>query len=409
MGSTAIREEADRGAMHAPTSPSTTTCGSARSGTGTRWMAVHCQVCGSARAEQVLVEAFECPTGRRSGAVRLCPECGFLFAEQRELPGGGPRRPSPAPPHEDFAAFVSDQLRADSRPIGRLVDARAFSGELLQCLRDVSKNRLGLEADVASTGGPRDLGELSPIPLEANRLVPESVEALTALGLFERSADVRATLQEIERLLVPGGALFACAPDALALADHPRRPLLYGDVGHFTEATLSRLLRDFGLRVETVQALDGGRLCLMARKESRTALWGLSVGDSRRALRQKLHDVRERREALRASALEVWQRETARDEGSAAAPHNLVLVGDPEAVRFALDTLPIRDRVRLCVTPHGAHVPFLDAATHAMETWQPAEGDLIVSASPCALASTPDELRVPGTRHIRLFPDRTAA
>ena len=91
---------------------------------------------------------------------------------------------------------------------------------------------------------------------------------------------------------------------------------------------------------------------------------------------------------------------------------DVVLVGSQRAIRFVLDAIDVQDRVRvlLLTDPPSTHLPHLfGLPTRRLGAVQPGANDLVLFCSPCALAWTPHELRDPGTRHERLFPETLRA
>lgn len=239
-----------------------------------RWVA--CHLCGA--TDWVLVyparragglgaaEAYRCTAawyGPHPDIVR-CRGCGLLFANPQEDPV---RRESSYAEVEDpqyveeeagrVATFTDhlDVIEAVVRP-GHLLDVGCYTGVFLALCRQRGWRPAGIEpsqwaAEVARRRGGAEVwpGTFRQV---APRLPSAQFDVVTLWDVVEHFADPLADLEEVQRLLTPGGMIFLSTFDmdsAAARLLGRRYPFLMDmHLTYFTRGTLEALLRKAGFQ-----------------------------------------------------------------------------------------------------------------------------------------------------------------
>jgi SAM-dependent methyltransferase len=159
--------------------------------------------------------------GRLKALVRSA-----VLAGAQGYPGPGPllrmagRALSALPPLAERARYGLGLVFPPYRPGGRLLDIGCGHGWYVKIMRDWGWDAMGVEADpdAARTGR-----ELYGVPirdgtLEGQRFPDASFDAVAIRHVFEHVPDPPATLQEIRRVLKPGGWLGMAMPNGVSLA-----------------------------------------------------------------------------------------------------------------------------------------------------------------------------------------------
>lgn len=215
-----------------------------------------CAWCGAPRSESE-------PRGGR----RRCLACGVSSTDPRPSPAdldraySGPYRPAAG----RFGGF-GDALLRRSRgalarrldriaPPGRVLDVGAGDGALLDALRGVGREALGLER---GSGRP----DMTAAGLEA---IEGEWAAVVFWHSLEHLPEPSAALRHAAALLVPGGVLIVAVPNsdslqARAFGDRWFALDLPRHLVHLTAAALQARLRGLGLRLERVSYVRGGQV-----------------------------------------------------------------------------------------------------------------------------------------------------
>lgn len=321
-----------------------------------------CQLCGARRGETVYERTFDSLALGRVG-VRLvcCPDCGFLYASPRPTPeamrahyaegsfasGAVWREQGTDSRQERFvrarAAFLLRHLGGDARAV-RILDVGCSRGDFLSALELPGWQRCGLEPGRRAAEAARARGlAVVEETLEENHLLSESFDAVTCFSVLEHVWDVRAAMQGLERLVAPGGLLVLYVPDSTRPVAQVAEFFALEHLSHFSAGTLTRLLRDFGFRPESLEEAEGPGLIVAARKVGRSALRSLPVPDDRARLVRAVTAYAAERERFECALRErfdehltTWERDRAR----------LAVFGAGEHTRFLFDLVPLRG---LCV------------------------------------------------------------
>jgi len=172
--------------------------------------------------------------------------------------------PSLSPP-----AFVQTRLEeitaefAPYRQTNRLLDIGCGAGNLLQAAQKNGWNCQGLDVAPSAVKHVRELGfEVFQGELREARLPSQHFDVITAAELLEHLPEPRALLQEVARLLRPGGLFWTTTPHARGLSARvlglewrcvwpPEHLQLFSAGG------LKTLLRDVGFRDIRVRTTGG--------------------------------------------------------------------------------------------------------------------------------------------------------
>lgn len=145
------------------------------------------------------------------------------------------------------------------RPPRRVVDVGCADGGLLAAIRRAdNQDLLGIEPDAAAAERARGLGlEVRVGTLEALRLPSESVSTVVMSHVLEHVPDPAATLGEVRRVLIGGGALVLALPNVESWAARVLRRCWIGydaprHLTTFGVTTLTELLEQRGFRVVRV-------------------------------------------------------------------------------------------------------------------------------------------------------------
>jgi SAM-dependent methyltransferase len=148
-------------------------------------------------------------------------------------------------------------------PPVRILDVGCATGRLLKHFKDAGWDTAGAELCRESAEyGNREYGvNISAAPLEQSGFPDGNFSVVHASHLIEHVDDPAAFAREVARVLVPGGVFICVTPSTdgfqAGLLGSAWRSAIPDHVTLFGRRTLIRLLRDAGLRAETVKTWGG--------------------------------------------------------------------------------------------------------------------------------------------------------
>jgi SAM-dependent methyltransferase len=158
---------------------------------------------------------------------------------------------------EKFAEVLD--LLEPYRGGGRLLDVGCSIGLFLDLAREGGWSGVGLEfAPRALAYAREELGlEVLDVPLEEAGFEPESFDAVGLLSVLEHTNEPRRMLEDVARVLRPGGAVYVVVPNVESLACrvlHERARTFDGrnHLVYFSPATLTELFDRAGFDVAHV-------------------------------------------------------------------------------------------------------------------------------------------------------------
>ena len=234
-----------------------------------------CPVCGAVENTRLFQQSFErmADVGFLSGYdVLLCKRCGMGFAGGIPTQAGFDEyyRGLSKYDHEHRAGHQSpaDELRlretaSDLIPFipesqSRVLEIGCSTGLLLSLVRAAGfQNIHGLDPSPRSADAAWSLFQ---VPVQTggffeNSVADGSVDFAIAIAVLEHVEDVSGALQQLRRVLAPGGVVFAEVPDASRFAGRPDAPFQEFSVEHinfFSKYSLSNLFRSNGFSVLAV-------------------------------------------------------------------------------------------------------------------------------------------------------------
>jgi SAM-dependent methyltransferase len=160
--------------------------------------------------------------GEKNGCqIYRCHSCGTLYSERSQLSYDGYYDESNLTV-PDFINHRLDEVFQHLqvyRKVNRILDVGCGAGSLLQAARRAGWNAEGLEISQSAADYVRSLGfevfqgDLSSAPYPDNHF-----DVVTASELIEHVADPLTMLEQIERIIRPGGLLWATTPNALSFS-----------------------------------------------------------------------------------------------------------------------------------------------------------------------------------------------
>jgi SAM-dependent methyltransferase len=233
----------------------------------------NCDLCGCSRHTVVLRMADPTSYWRAKCAedgidpnvqfpIVRCDDCGHVYVSPRLKPAVVAdiyarfwQKYQPKELHADsFARYLGRQLHALTGG-GRLLDFGCGWSNYLAGAKAAGFDAIGIEVDGAKVEFGRRHGfEVMQANLLAKTLPADSFDAVIAQQVFEHLYDPVPHLEELRRVLKPGGVLFLSVPNygGLAAKIKGSRWDMLGPVGHvryFTHRTLAKFLADHGFEV----------------------------------------------------------------------------------------------------------------------------------------------------------------
>jgi SAM-dependent methyltransferase len=137
---------------------------------------------------------------------------------------------------------------------GRFADIGCWTGSLLVAGRSRGWDVIGVEPSVWASDRARDRGlDVRTAALQDHGLPPATLRVVAMCDVLEHLDDPGLALDEVHRLLEPGGALYLTVPDAGSLVARVmgRRwwSVLPMHLQYFTRDSMRRLLNAHGYRV----------------------------------------------------------------------------------------------------------------------------------------------------------------
>jgi SAM-dependent methyltransferase len=158
---------------------------------------------------------------------------------------------------------LEQELRARlSRPPA-VLDIGCATGSLLEKLRDRGWAVRGIEIGAPSAAYARSARglEVSTLPLEENHFPPHAFDLVLASHLIEHLNDPASLVQEVHRILVPGGRFLVTTPNIGGLQARlfrgRWRSAIFDHLYLFSTKTLSALLARAGFTVEKTVTWGG--------------------------------------------------------------------------------------------------------------------------------------------------------
>jgi len=148
-------------------------------------------------------------------------------------------------------------------PVPRVLDIGCATGTLLSSLREGGWETAGVEINRFQAEYSRSSRKLDILgmPLEENSLPPSSFNMVIASHLLEHLNNPFALVQEVHRILMPGGRFFVTTPNIegfqAKLFGSRWRSAIFDHLYLFSVKTLSKLLGQAGFTVEKTVTWGG--------------------------------------------------------------------------------------------------------------------------------------------------------
>ena len=145
----------------------------------------------------------------------------------------------------------------------RILDIGCAVGSLLEELRNRGWETTGVEISLPQAEYARQKRNLDirSLPLEENKFPPDYFDAILASHLIEHLNDPAALVNEVRRILVPGGRFFCTTPNIdgfqSRLFRERWRSAIFDHLYLFSAKTLSRLLLNKGFTIEKIATWGG--------------------------------------------------------------------------------------------------------------------------------------------------------
>ena len=146
---------------------------------------------------------------------------------------------------------------------GRLLDIGCATGSLLDVLREGGWETTGVEINCCQAEYARQKRRLDvrEAPLEENHFPGAHFTVVLASHLIEHLNDPASLLQEVHRILVPGGHFYITTPNIASFQaqffKNRWRSAIFDHLYLFSVKTLSRLLREKSFIIEKISTWGG--------------------------------------------------------------------------------------------------------------------------------------------------------
>lgn len=233
----------------------------------------HCDLCGCERQTEILRKKDTTSYWRAKCAedgldvenafpIVRCDECGHVYVSPRlkqeivnDIYARFWKKYQPTDLKADsFAMYLARQLHALSGG-GRLLDFGCGWSNYLAAARAVGFDALGIEVDPAKIEFARRHGLNAVQGDLLDRTLPaDSFDAVIAQQVFEHLYDPVPHLEELRRVMKPGGVLFLSVPNYGSIEAKVQGVKwdMMSPVGHvryFTRRTLAKFLVDHGFEI----------------------------------------------------------------------------------------------------------------------------------------------------------------
>ncbi|MCX6554500.1 MAG: class I SAM-dependent methyltransferase [Candidatus Aminicenantes bacterium] len=244
---------------------------------GPEWIQVNCPLCGSpdsrlrypaskGKGEAMTAERFRCTSTSlsRHGDIVQCNRCRLLFSNPQLHPGQvldiyraveDPLYQEEAAARERTFARSLLQLHDLAKPPGRLLDVGCYTGVFMKTAAAAGWKVTGVElsAWAAAIAQKESLGPVHASALEDAGLEAASFDVITLWDVLEHLSRPVAMLENVRRLLKPGGivAVSTHRVDSFAARILGGRYPFFMDMHlvHFSKPSLERMLVACGFEV----------------------------------------------------------------------------------------------------------------------------------------------------------------
>jgi 2-polyprenyl-3-methyl-5-hydroxy-6-metoxy-1,4-benzoquinol methylase len=272
---------------------------------GPEWVRVSCPLCGSPdsrlrypaseeKGESITAERFRCTSTSlsRHGDIVQCNRCHLVFSNPQLQPERvldiyraveDPLYREESSARERTFARSLLQLQDLAKPPGRLLDVGCYTGVFMKVAATAGWKVTGVElsAWAAAIALREGHGQVHASALEDAGLEAASFDVITLWDVLEHLGRPAAMLENVRRLLKPGGivAVSTHRVDSLAARLLGGRYPFFMDMHlvHFSRSTLERMLRACGFEVlacrRHVRVLRLGYF--LDRLEARARFWPL--------------------------------------------------------------------------------------------------------------------------------------
>ena len=229
---------------------------------------VACNLCGSFSFKTSLVcEGFSYVSCTACGLVQMNPQPLITEINRRYCERSGEEYLSYQLANEDnflkLGLLALEDAGFDGLKKGRLLDIGCATGCLLATLRDRGWETTGVEINGCQAEYARSKRRLDvrEAPLEENHFPAAHFSVVLASHLIEHLNDPAALLEEVYRILVPGGYFFVTTPNIngfqARLFKGSWRSAIFDHLYLFSVKTLSKLLIEKGFVIEKISTWGG--------------------------------------------------------------------------------------------------------------------------------------------------------
>lgn len=144
---------------------------------------------------------------------------------------------------------------------GTILDIGCGTGAFLNTMQEAGWNITGLEPDSIARRKAAELYKIEPQePGKLFELTPESFNAITMWHVLEHVHELHAYIEQVEKLLAPGGKAFIAVPnytskDADMYAAHWAAYDVPRHLYHFSPQSMETLLSQHGLKLTAVKPM----------------------------------------------------------------------------------------------------------------------------------------------------------
>ena len=204
-----------------------------------KWVTQECPICEIPPSKYLGMRGGGAHRANLGIACQIwqCAQCSLIFPNPMPIPINGPEQHYGVPPEEyfqnhdakdrlEYASMLMQQLKSLGIERGTLLDIGAGRGEVLRVARENGWKATGVEtsARFAEYAAQYSGVEIVQKPIEECGFEDNSFEVVILGAVLEHLYNPDESINEIARILKPGGALFV---------DVPNEQGLYFMVGNF--------------------------------------------------------------------------------------------------------------------------------------------------------------------------------